>query len=67
MNEGMFKIKYANSTLQKKGKSGYFYKCSYQMDKYKITFIEHCTVVDTIILLIQVEIKACFIVHLVST
>lgn len=32
MNEGVFKIKYANSTLQKKGKSGYFYKCSYQMD-----------------------------------
>lgn len=35
--------------------------------KYKITFTEHCTVVDTIMLLIQAEIKAYFNAHLVST
>ena len=35
--------------------------------KYKITFTEYCTVVDTIMLLIQAEIKAYFNVYLVST
>lgn len=35
--------------------------------KWKITFTEHCLVVDTIMLLIQAEIKACFNVHLIST